>query len=162
MYEWANEMNCAVTVCDTKGIILYMNEKACRTFAKHGDLIGKNLFDCHNPQSQAKIRELLETGGVNAYTIEKNGIRKMIYQTAWKQDGVVCGLVEIPCVYRNVGGVSQAFAAAQLALSGVSCPIPGDEVILTMKDVGDALPASLRETGEGGCAGCRSMQIKNP
>ena len=73
MYEWANEMNCAVTVCDTKGVILYMNEKACRTFAKHGDLIGKNLFDCHNPQSQAKIRELLETGGVNAYTIEKNG-----------------------------------------------------------------------------------------
>ena len=42
MYEWANEMNCAVTVCDTEGIILYMNEKACRTFAKHGDLIGKN------------------------------------------------------------------------------------------------------------------------
>ena len=82
MYEWANEMNCAVTVCDTKGIILYMNEKACRTFAKHGDLIGK-------------IRELLETGGVNAYTIEKNGVRKMIYQTAWKQDGVVGGLVEI-------------------------------------------------------------------
>lgn len=95
MYEWANEMNCAVTVCDTKGIILYMNEKACRTFAKHGYLIGKNLFDCHNPQSQAKIRELLETGGVNAYTIEKNGIKKMIYQTAWKQDGVVGGLVEI-------------------------------------------------------------------
>ena len=87
MYEWANEMNCAVTVCDTEGVILYMNEKACRTFAKHGNLIGKNLFDCHNPQSQDKIRELLETGGVNAYTIEKNGIRKMIYQTAWKQDG---------------------------------------------------------------------------
>ena len=56
MYEWANEMNCAVTVCDTEGVILYMNEKACRTFAKHGNLIGKNLFDCHNPQSQDKIR----------------------------------------------------------------------------------------------------------
>ena len=72
-----------------------MNEKACRTFAKHGNLIGKNLFDCHNPQSQDKIRGLLEAGGVNAYTIEKNGVRKMIYQTAWKQDGVVGGLVEI-------------------------------------------------------------------
>ena len=61
MYEWANEMNCAVTVCDTKGIILYMNEKACRTFAKHGDLIGKNLFDCHNPQSNPQnIRSLRE------------------------------------------------------------------------------------------------------
>ena len=41
MYEWANEMNCAVTVCDTEGVILYMNEKACRTFAKHGNLIGR-------------------------------------------------------------------------------------------------------------------------
>ena len=72
MYEWADEMNCAVTVCDTQGIILYMNEKACRTFAGHGNLIG-----------------------VNAYTIEKKGVRKMIYQTAWKREGVVCGLVEI-------------------------------------------------------------------
>ena len=44
-------------------------------------ILGKNLFDCHNPQSQAKIRELLETGGVNAYTIEKNGVKKMIYQS---------------------------------------------------------------------------------
>ena len=75
--------------------------------------------------------------------------------------GLVCdpvhGLVEVPCVYRNVGGVSQAFSAAQMALSGVSCPIPCDEVILAMKDVGDALPPSLRETGEGGCAACKSV-----
>ncbi len=75
--------------------------------------------------------------------------------------GLVCdpvhGLVEVPCVYRNVGGVSQALSAAQMALSGVRSPIPCDEVILAMKDVGDALPASLRETGEGGCAACRSV-----
>lgn len=75
--------------------------------------------------------------------------------------GLVCdpvqGLVEVPCVYRNVGGVSQAFSGAQMALSGVRCPIPCDEVILAMKDVGDAMPASLRETGEGGCAACKSM-----
>lgn len=58
-------------------------------------LIGRNLFDCHSPKSQEKIRELLETGGVNTYTIEKKGGRKMIYQTAWKREGVVCGLVEI-------------------------------------------------------------------
>ena len=76
--------------------------------------------------------------------------------------GLVCdpvhGLVEIPCVYRNAGGAAQAVAAAQMALSGVACPIPCDEVILAMKDVGDALPASLRETGEGGCAACASMR----
>ena len=76
--------------------------------------------------------------------------------------GLVCdpvgGLVEIPCVYRNVGGVSQAFAGAQLALCGVPCPIPCDEIVLAMKEVGDAMPSSLRETGEGGCAGCPSMR----
>ena len=75
--------------------------------------------------------------------------------------GLVCdpvhGLVEVPCVYRNVGGVSQALSAAQMALSGISSPIPCDEIILAMKEVGDALPASLRETGEGGCAACRSV-----
>lgn len=75
--------------------------------------------------------------------------------------GLVCdpvhGLVEVPCVYRNVGGVSQALSAAQMALSGIASPIPCDEVIHAMKEVGDALPASLRETGEGGCAACKSV-----
>lgn len=76
--------------------------------------------------------------------------------------GLVCdpagGLVEVPCVYRNVGGVGNAFTAADLALSGVPSPIPADEMILAMKEVGDALPASLRETGEGGCAACPAMR----
>lgn len=76
--------------------------------------------------------------------------------------GLVCdpvgGLVEVPCVYRNVGGVSQAVSAAQLALSGVACPIPLDEMILTMRDVGYAMPSSLRETGEGGCAACHACR----
>jgi len=75
--------------------------------------------------------------------------------------GLVCdpvqGLVEVPCVYRNVGGVSQALSAAQMALSGIASPIPSDEMILAMKQVGDMLPACLRETGEGGCAACRSV-----
>lgn len=95
MYEWAKEMNCAVTVCNTKGDIIFMNEKACNTFAKHGDLIGKNLRDCHSERSWAIIEELLATGGKNVYTIEKNGVHKVIYQTAWKENGVVGGLVEI-------------------------------------------------------------------
>ena len=76
--------------------------------------------------------------------------------------GLVCdpagGLVEVPCVYRNVGSVGNAFTAADLALSGVRSPIPADEMILAMKEVGDALPSSLRETGEGGCAACPSMR----
>ena len=75
--------------------------------------------------------------------------------------GLVCdpvgGLVEVPCVYRNVGSSGVAFTAADMALSGIRCPIEPDEVILAMKEVGDALPASLRETGDGGCAACPSI-----
>lgn len=94
-FPWAEETGCAVTVCDTEGTILYMNEKARTTYAKHGDLIGRNLFGCHSERSCGIIRELLATGGTNAYTIEKQGKRKMIYQTAWKEHGEVRGLVEI-------------------------------------------------------------------
>ena len=70
--------------------------------------------------------------------------------------GLVCdpvaGLVEIPCIKRNASGVAGAFVAAELALAGIESAIPADEVILTMKQVGDAMPAALRETAEGGLA----------
>lgn len=76
--------------------------------------------------------------------------------------GLVCdpvgGLVEVPCVYRNVGSSGVAFTAADMVLSGIRCPISPDEVLLAMKEVGDALPSSLRETGEGGCAACPSIR----
>ena len=48
--------------------------------------------------SREIIRGLLDSGGSNAYTIEKKGVRKIIYQTAWKVDGKVAGLVEISMV----------------------------------------------------------------
>ena len=44
------------------------------------------------------IRDLLRTGGQNVYTIEKEGVRKMIYQSAWKEEGKVMGLREISIV----------------------------------------------------------------
>lgn len=73
--------------------------------------------------------------------------------------GLVCdpveGLVEVPCVYRNIVGTANAMCAANLALSGVGLIMPADEVIDAMRRVGRQLPASLRETGEGGCAACR-------
>ena len=94
-FPWADGTNCAVTVCDTDGVILYMNDKARATYAKYGDLIGSNLFDCHGERSREIIRRLLADGGSNAYTIEKQGVRKMIYQTAWRTGGEVRGLVEI-------------------------------------------------------------------
>lgn len=96
--DWATGMNCAITVCDAEGVILYMNSKSREAFSKRGDLIGKNLMDCHNERSRGIIRHLLETGGQNVYTIEKKGVRKMIYQSAWKVDGKVAGLCEISMI----------------------------------------------------------------
>lgn len=94
---WAQQLNCAITVCNTEGTIIYMNEKSGRTFAKWGglELIGKSLFDCHSPKSKDTIIRLMEKGETNAYTIEKQGIKKMIYQTPWFKDGKVAGMVEL-------------------------------------------------------------------
>ena len=96
--SWAEELNCAVTVCDSDGIILYMNKKSRETFSSHGNLIGKNLFECHSELSQAKIRHMLATGESNSYTISKGGLRKMIYQSPWRHNGIIAGMVEISMV----------------------------------------------------------------
>ncbi|WP_458407554.1 L-serine ammonia-lyase, iron-sulfur-dependent, subunit alpha [Anaerotignum sp.] len=70
--------------------------------------------------------------------------------------GLVCdpvaGLVEIPCIKRNAGGVGNALVAAELALAGVESHIPADEVIVTMKKVGDMMSPTLKETAEAGLA----------
>ena len=70
--------------------------------------------------------------------------------------GLVCdpvaGLVEAPCIKRNAGATIQAMLAAELALMNVSSTIPADEVIDAMKNVGDSLPTTLKETALGGLA----------
>ncbi|MBQ9302660.1 L-serine ammonia-lyase, iron-sulfur-dependent, subunit alpha [Butyrivibrio sp.] len=72
------------------------------------------------------------------------------------QMGLVCdpvgGLVEIPCIKRNVSGLAIAFSSADMALAGIRANIPADECIDAMREVGDALPASLKETAGGGLA----------
>jgi L-serine dehydratase len=72
------------------------------------------------------------------------------------QLGLVCdpvgGLVELPCVVRNATGTAVALTAVELALSGVRFPIPFDEVVVAMGQVGRSLPPSLRETALGGLA----------
>lgn len=94
--KWAEGMNCAVTVCDAEGVVLYMNRKARETFAKSGDMRGRSLIPCHSERSQAIIADMLATGNSNCYTIEKGELHKMIYQTPWRNEkGEIAGLVEI-------------------------------------------------------------------
>ena len=70
--------------------------------------------------------------------------------------GLVCdpvaGLVEVPCVKRNVIGAMNALSCADMSLAGISSAIPCDEVIDAMRAVGDSMPSALRETGLGGLA----------
>ena len=72
------------------------------------------------------------------------------------QLGLVCdpvaGLVEIPCIKRNAGGVAIALSASDMALAGVESRIPFDDAVEAMNRVGKALPAALRETAGGGLA----------
>jgi transcriptional regulator with PAS, ATPase and Fis domain len=94
--EWMKEFPTAITVSDRDGIILDMNDKAAASFEKEGgySLIGKNLFNCHNENSHGKIEELLRDKKINVYTIEKNGKKKLIYQSPWFENGELKGLVE--------------------------------------------------------------------
>lgn len=64
----------------------------------------------------------------------------------------VCGLVEVPCIKRNVSGAVNAITAAQMTMAGIKSVIPADEVIDSMRRIGDDMPACLKETGEGGLA----------
>ncbi len=95
--DWLKEINAAVTICDNDGIIVYMNEKSGQVFENDGgkNLIGTNLFGCHPEPALTKLKEMLADGITNVYTIEKNGKKKIIYQTPWVNENVIEGMVEI-------------------------------------------------------------------
>jgi len=99
MNDWIKEAPIAVTVCDGKGTITEMNLKAGKTFEKYGGtgLIGADLLNCHPEPSKTKLKAMLTApaGPVNAYTIEKNGVKKLIYQFPFQKDGKPAGLVEL-------------------------------------------------------------------
>lgn len=76
--------------------------------------------------------------------------------------GLVCdpvgGLVEVPCVKRNVIGAVNAMAAADMALAGIESKVPADQVFDAMREVGMKMDVSLRETGTGGVAASEKGQ----
>lgn len=95
--SWFEGVPVAITICDDKGIIINMNDKACSMFAKYGgkDLIGRNVLDCHPEPARNKLKKMLNSQTSNCYTIEKNGVKKMIYKTPWYQNKEYKGFVEI-------------------------------------------------------------------
>lgn len=96
-FDWVQEFPGAVTVCDRDGVILAMNDKSARSFEKDGGaaLIGSNLFACHPEAARSKLKEMLAAERPNIYTIEKNGVKKLIYQSPWYTKGAYSGFVEL-------------------------------------------------------------------
>jgi transcriptional regulator with PAS, ATPase and Fis domain len=96
-HAWIKEFPAAITVCNTEGIILEMNDKAAISFESDGGygLIGSNMLDCHSGSAHEKTEKLLAARVKNVYTIEKKGVKKLIYQSPWYKNGEYAGFVEI-------------------------------------------------------------------
>lgn len=95
--NWTDGFDGAITVCDRNGIVVYMNERSKVQFAKsgEGDLLGKSLIECHPEPARSLLLKMLAEPMPNSYSIEKNGVQKMIHQTPWMQEGEFNGVVEI-------------------------------------------------------------------
>ena len=94
---WVQNFPGAITICDPSGLILEMNDKSAKGYAKDGGLalIGTNMLDCHPEPARSKVKKMLEEQQLNIYSIEKNGVKKLIYQTPWFEDGRYCGFIEL-------------------------------------------------------------------
>ena len=94
---WIKEFAGGVTVCDVEGVILEMNDRAAKIFEAEGgaSMIGKNVFDCHPEPARTKLRRIMAERRTNVYTIEKKGVKKLVFQAPWQMNGEYRGFVEL-------------------------------------------------------------------
>lgn len=94
-FEFGNSV--AVTVCDIEGNIIYMNKKSADMFEDQGgyNLLGENLYNCHNENSKRIIKELIDNQKENIYSIEQNGKNRLIYQSPYYENNKMKGLIEL-------------------------------------------------------------------
>jgi PAS domain S-box-containing protein len=94
---WIKEFSGSIIVCDPDGIILEMNDKAAKGYESEGglELIGSSVLECHPAKAREKVEEMLATREANIYTIEKKGLKKVVYQSPWYKDGQYAGIVEL-------------------------------------------------------------------
>ena len=94
---WFKNFPGSIFVCDAQGILLEMNEKAEKSVESDGgrSLIGKSILECHPEPARTKFKQMLEAQEPNIYTIEKNGVKKLIYQVPFYDEGVYAGFVEL-------------------------------------------------------------------
>jgi len=95
--EWIEEFPGAVTVCDSAGKILELNNSAAEVFSAQGGmkLIGTNLADCHPAPALRKLNRVMNRRQTNVYFVVKKGRKKIILQVPWYKKGKYRGFVEI-------------------------------------------------------------------
>lgn len=93
-HHWVKEFPGTIEVCDRNGILLEMNDRAEEQEGGR-QLIGTNILDCHPEPACTKLKQMLESGRPNIYTIERRGRKQLIYQTPWYSDGQYAGFVEL-------------------------------------------------------------------
>lgn len=96
--DWIQEFPASINICDKNGILVYFNDKAIKSHEKEGGekLIGSNVIDCHpEGASRDKVIEMLKSGSINCYIVEKGNQKKFVYQAPWYKDGTFMGIAEL-------------------------------------------------------------------
>ena len=96
-HEWVEEYPGAITVCDSAGIILELNNSSAESLRAEGGkkLIGSNLLDCHPQPALRKLKRMMRNRQANVYTVKKGRTRKIVLQTPWYRKGKYRGFVEV-------------------------------------------------------------------
>jgi transcriptional regulator with PAS, ATPase and Fis domain len=96
-HAWVNSFPGSITVCDRQGQIIEMNPASERVFEDDGGaaLLGTNMLHCHPEPSRTKLEQMMKTQQTNIYTSERAGLKKLVVQVPWYQDGIYAGFVEL-------------------------------------------------------------------
>lgn len=151
---------CLLSLQETRGITTAQAARALFTSAAVGIVIGSQApFSGARGGCQAEVGSassmaaaaIVEcVGGTPAQALDAAAFALM------NTLGMVCdpigGYVEVPCVSRNGMFAVHAFVAATMALAGVRCVVPLDDVVIAMRDIGRRMPRSLKETSQAGLA----------
>jgi len=94
--DWHKYFRESIIVCDKDLTVIYLNETAMKSLSEdeRKTIVGSNLLDCHNEDSNKKILEIKENLKSNIYTIEKAGKKKLIYQSPLLKNNEFNGIVE--------------------------------------------------------------------
>ena len=98
--DYFEEVDVAVTVCAKDGTILDMNGKSRKTNLRPGQesILGQNVLDSHPEPARSLLEDMLRNPRTNVYTVEKEGLKKLIFQTPWYDEGEYAGFMELSMV----------------------------------------------------------------